>query len=146
MNVEWIMNSQMNAWMNEWFYGIHEQNLIRKILCEYEQIISTSNKQKTWNAWTYLYIIESGGETNKNVVKSAEWETHQVWRCISRTWRAIKLNQSANILSWYYVPALWFWRRNNLFWRSWIFSVQPMKMNQWIERKFQRKHHVQMKV
>jgi hypothetical protein len=26
-----------------------------------------------------------------------------------------------------------------------IFSVQPMKMNQWIERKFQHKHHLQMK-
>ena len=128
--------------MNEQFYGIHGQNLIRKILCEYERIISTSDKQKTRNAWTYLYIIESGGETNKNVVKSAEWEMHQIWRCISRTWRAIKLNQSANILSWYYVPALWFWMRNNLFWRSWIFSVQPMKMNQWIERKFQQKHHL----
>ncbi len=58
--------------MNEQFYGIHGQNLIRKILCEYEQIISTSNKQKTWNALTYLCIIESGDETTENAVKSAE--------------------------------------------------------------------------
>jgi hypothetical protein len=91
MNDEWKMNNEfLNECMNEWeilwnswtefdpqdfiIMSNYPHANINISACEYAQIISTSNKQKTCNACTYPNIIESGGETNKNAVKSAEWE------------------------------------------------------------------------
>ncbi len=69
----------MNTWMNPWMGGLlgFMKKLIQKILCEYEQIISTINKQKTWNAWIYLCIIEGSDWIKRKIVKYAEWATHE---------------------------------------------------------------------